>query len=885
MNVKNIPQEGAGGARFFRCALQVNPYAYIARHGKKSRFPDEASYNTALIDACIASAVEVIAVTDHYRIRSSVSLIATAQAAGLVVFPGFEAVSKDGVHFLCLFSPDTPVHDVDRRIGECGIAGDAEDSPVGTQDALELMACCERWGAICIAAHVGASGGLLKKLSGKSAINAWRSQHLLACSLPGPIKDAQANIRPILENKNADYHRERPVAVVNAQDVSDPADLARPASGCAIKMSKPSCEALRLAFLDPQSRIRLDSDAKPKPHTELLNIEWEGGFLDGTSLQLNESLNILIGGRGTGKSTVVESIRYVLDSEPIGEQARRSHTALVKNVLRSGTRIAMRLRSPHPSPREYLIERTVPNRPAVKDADGDLLDLTPDDVTPNLDVFSQHELSELARDPEQRTRLLDRFLEQSSEQEDSAAHTLQQSGKKVLAELHRAQKLEQRISQLPATKETLQRYEDAGLEDRLQEKTQLVREQHLFDQATDRIAVLAEHATTLEANLPVDSELLDAEERDALPNGGLVARAEQALAKLSTDAGKAAAALRRAIEKSEAEMSRIDALWEAASEASNADYERALRKLQREDIDGAEFIRLRGRIETLESDQKELTKVKAALRRARQERGAARLAFEEHKAKQFRALAQAAKKVTRSLRGRVQVKVHFQGNREPLIELLRERVGGRLQETCEALTNLDQLSLSALADACRTGPEVLVRDFGIPASQAPRLAAMDEEALMAIEELTLPATTALTLNVAVPGAPESWRALEDLSAGQKATAVLLLLLLESDAPLIIDQPEDDLDNRFITDGVVPQVRKEKHHRQFVFATHNANIAVLGDAELIVALNAHGDGGHVQASIPSDHVGSLDLQPVREVVEEVLEGGKAAFELRRLKYGF
>ena len=63
--------------------------------------------------------------------------------------------------------------------------------------------------AICIAAHVAAPGGLLKTLSGQSAIDAWRSPHLLACALPGPIGDAPANLRPIIENGDPDYRRER----------------------------------------------------------------------------------------------------------------------------------------------------------------------------------------------------------------------------------------------------------------------------------------------------------------------------------------------------------------------------------------------------------------------------------------------------------------------------------------------------------------------------------------------------------------------------------------------------------------------------------------------------------------------------------------------------
>jgi hypothetical protein len=156
---------------------------------------------------------------------------------------------------------------------------------------------------------------------------------------------------------------------------------------------------------------------------------------------------------------------------------------------------------------------------------------------------------------------------------------------------------------------------------------------------------------------------------------------------------------------------------------------------------------------------------------------------------------------------------------------------------------------------------------------------------MRVEELDLAPTTEIELNVAPDGQLEAWQKLDALSTGQKATAVLLLLLLESDAPLVVDQPEDDLDNRFITDGVVPRMREEKRRRQFVFATHNANIPVLADAELIAGLSATGEAGQGRARIPPEHMGSIDSLAVRELVEELLEGGKEAFEMRRLKYGF
>jgi hypothetical protein len=86
------------GARFYRCALQVNPYEYLSRNKKATAFKDEATYNRAIVDSCLAAGVEVIAVTDHYRVRSGEALRAAARKAGINVLGGFEASTKDGVH-------------------------------------------------------------------------------------------------------------------------------------------------------------------------------------------------------------------------------------------------------------------------------------------------------------------------------------------------------------------------------------------------------------------------------------------------------------------------------------------------------------------------------------------------------------------------------------------------------------------------------------------------------------------------------------------------------------------------------------------------------------------------------------------------------------------
>ena len=398
------------GARFYRCALQINPFAYLHRHNKKTSFLKEAEYNAAIIAACQEIGIEVIGVTDHYRVEESKSLVQAARAAGLFAFSGFESVTKDGVHFLCLFDPEKD-NALERFIGECGVHDMAAASPTGALDSIELLNQAKDWGAICVAAHVAGEGGLLNRLKGQPRINAWKSPELLACALAGPVSDAPENIRPILENRDSQHKRSRPVAVLNTSDVNSPEDLKKNGASCFLKMSNISVEALRQAFLDPESRIRLHSDSQAEPHAEFLALTWEGGFLGGTSVHFNANLNVLVGGRGTGKSTMVESIRYALGLEPLGEDARKAHEGVIRYVLRSGTKISLLVQSHKPSARCYTIERSIPNPPIVKDEAGEVLTLSPKDVMPGVEVFGQHEISELTKSREKLTMLLERFVD------------------------------------------------------------------------------------------------------------------------------------------------------------------------------------------------------------------------------------------------------------------------------------------------------------------------------------------------------------------------------------------------------------------------------------------------------------------------------------------
>jgi ABC-type Mn2+/Zn2+ transport system ATPase subunit len=118
-----------------------------------------------------------------------------------------------------------------------------------------------------------------------------------------------------------------------------------------------------------------------------------------------------------------------------------------------------------------------------------------------------------------------------------------------------------------------------------------------------------------------------------------------------------------------------------------------------------------------------------------------------------------------------------------------------------------------------------------------------------------------------------------LSLGQQQSVLLALMLSSrSTAPLIIDQPEDNLDGEFIYHTLVPVLRRAKERRQVIVVTHNANIAVLGDAEQIIVLKSTNERGRVVSR------GSIDDGTTRDAACAILEGAKEAFRRRARIYG-
>jgi len=883
--------ELSSGAHFYRCALQVNPYAYLQRHGKEDKFGSEGAYNEAIVQACKAQDIDVIGVTDHYRIGESESLIDHASSEGLHVFPGFEAATNQNVHFLVLFDPGTEINRIEHCISRCVPSDERETkSPLGSKSCSELLERCEQWGVACIAAHVINGGGLFEELNGKPRVSAWIDPKLQAVSLPCKPDDIDEHgVQRILKNKDENHRRDRLPAMIRAKDVDDPSDLTNPKSSTWIKMVEPTVEGLRQAFLDHESRIEWE-DPGEHDHAEFLAMTWQGGFLDGIKIRFNEDMNVLIGGRGTGKSTIIESLRYVLRQEPLGDDARARHQNIVQHVVGKGTKISLLVRIHRPSERTYLIERTVPNPPKVRDEDGNVRNLSPADLMPDVEIYGQHEVAELATEQSKLVHLLDRFAEIPTDLEErkrSLRSDLADTRRRILEIDREVRDINERLDALPGIEETLEQYREAGVEQKLEKQSKLVREEGLLETAKDRIEGLKQIQQSLDKSLPIDRTFISSSVREELVNRELLADVNNILEILSEQATEYSESLQELLKTGSQRLSELEEDWADRKADAEEDYEEALRELKDADVDGEEFLELRRKVEELRPLRKKREQYQRERQKVQQKRRNLLAEWRSVLEEEYRGYEQACAEIRshEELKSSVRVEVTFEGDRSPLRDLLDEQLDGHRKNLIDNLIDSENLSLESLAQKCREEAEEKLRDkFDLTENQAGKLTGMDAELCMKVEELELPPETTIELNVGDKRDP-NWRTLDQLSTGQRATAVLLLLLLESDTPLVVDQPEDDLDNRFVVRGVIPAIREEKGRRQFLFATHNANIPVLGDAEQILGLTARGHTGEGHATIPDDYRGAIDQTSVRTLVEEILEGGEEAFERRRAKYGF
>jgi energy-coupling factor transporter ATP-binding protein EcfA2 len=614
-------------------------------------------------------------------------------------------------------------------------------------------------------------------------------------------------------------------------------------------------------------------------------IEISGGFLPGLCINIPPGLTCIIGARGSGKSTLAEAVRFALS----GLSAAPKHCAdLIQANLAGGALVTITALADGSN--RYTIKRGLKQNPVLLTSESraiNTVDLDRGTFLP-LDAYSSLEIEAIADEAlgHKRRNLLDelrseqmrsihmslgdsaRALEANADRIRTVQRTIgdlteqmeelgdvrarlnalgpsDRESAEDFVRLSRQQQLDQReIAKLDSADRDLKTLE--GTLERLRREAQNVFAVRLTDEQSANADTLRRYDKVLAASMaPVEKHLsaIQTKIRDAQ---GVLAQARQSIAEIHTShAG---------------DLAKLNALNQAASEQARV---RALLEQQVAKLEGLEQqrVELHSELKTLLETRKSL-KADHILMRDQVSTMRDQVASElQHEAGE-------------RVRIRVMRNADYMSYQEMLVDGLK---GARVRNQNEILATLMQLRPEQLAQLIQANDlesfEELTH-FGAERSRKILDAFREAVDPLALEITPIEDRIAIELNVATASRPH-FKDASDLSRGQKCTALLPILLARRDNPLIIDQPEDNLDNHFIFETVVNAVQRMKRHRQMIFITHNANIPVLAEAELVLVMTSDGRVGAIEKR------GTVD--ECREQIIDLLEGGREAFELRSKRY--
>ena len=547
----------------------------------------------------------------------------------------------------------------------------------------------------------------------------------------------------------------------------------------------------------------------------IVSLTIVGGFLDGTRIEFLPGLNCIIGGRGTGKTTVIEFVRWTLDALPrhdLSPLARKRVEKLVEGNLQGG-RVELEVETRDGL--RYCITRSVGENPLVLDSNRNPTALS---VGPmsffRADIFSQNEVETIADHGRFQLELIDSFaLDEVSELERAAAEVVMQitsHAKQVQPLLARLSVLTEELKQLPAIEERLKGFATGA--DKLSEE---VTKAHGLKALRDRENRLLETSREFLAGFDLDlvgvsgrfktefSGKFTAELTQG-PNGEIIGSLKAKLVACSKVVEDAIAAARKAVTECFAAIGADD---EEALKLAHGQQDLAFRELiekhKQHQTQSAERVNLEKKRNKLLENKNEADELRRQLLAADKRRCELLAKLSETRDRRFGVRKQVAERLNASLSPNITVSIQQDGDTSGYRDLIETSMkGSRVHQGVVAQKLVRTLPPAQLAELVRTSDvQRLMEQADLNVDQAGKLVATfnSPDKLAELETVALHDAPAIKLRVG-----EQEKESSTLSTGQKCTTILPVLLLEGGSPLLIDQPEDNLDNRFIFETVVAQ---------------------------------------------------------------------------------
>lgn len=876
MRMEDMP-----GARFVRADLHV----HVVPDGQTTPNQTAGDY----VRAAVTQGIEVLAITDHNSVAFVRDAIAAAAGKPILVLPGVEVSSRDG-HLLAIFPPDgldqlegfAAATNLD--LGKTLPDGTRRSSrtmlhllnEIEARNGIGIVAHCDTGAGVHAAIKPGELSDLLSHgaLAGIEFIDLGNLHGWFVDTDPEPARANAWRARQRVPSLGA-----RGLARVMSSDAHDASLVGKDGARrplTRLRVGDRTYTAVRNALLyNPKSRVRPEASL-PASYPHLTSASFEGGFLDGVTIDLVQNLNCLIGGRGSGKSTALLAIRAALgadlppDVDP-DDPARMPDKTVIRFVDAAGTeREAIRQRGYEPT-----------------DADGFPIEL-------KLADLSQGESGQVALDYRSgRTQILaylDAFCDLSAQQdaERQVLERLTDNAAEVRRTAFREADYKAADEERKKLDANIKAAETGELESIAKWARLLAGQAAVITQVRANLDRLSSaHATAAVPRLDALAAETHAD-LDQRPIKDVRTPLDEAITELNEAVGKAdgahAATVKVASDKVVDVVGKWDAeykRWEGRRSKKQIELEGKGLKVQVGAIQdmGKKFADLTKRVAEMEERRRQ----HALALKARQDlleelRESRRLIYERRRAT-LRKVTKLANESTPELK--LDVSYAHEGVRRPWREWLQARFHFRADRLARLGLKIRPWEFAEAVAKGDLSPIEKINDTD--GDQRPYFSSDD---LALIKDLTLDERFEIEtmrledlprVDVTEGG---TRRGFDHLSTGQQHSVLLgLLLCADRSEPLIIDQPEDHLDAPYIATAVVRHLEAAKERRQVIIATHNANLTVLGDAELVLPLYAVDGHGEVHDSGAIDHPDTL-----RHVCQ-LLEGGASAYARRGERYGF
>jgi len=932
------------GAHFYRCDFQVHTPRDINWGGERPTTPEQRkSYAEDFIKKCRDLGLHAVAITDHHDFgfypiikEAAVSELdeqgqTIAGEKKIIVYPGIElTLSTPPCQAILIIDTDYPVNDLDQILHLLGVTPNCPEEETTIQtvpitntivngfeelyDKLNTIQSLR--GRFIVLPNLNDGGQHTLLRAGNS--EHYRKMPCVGGYVDGSISQHGTGDQNIVNGVAREWGY-KSVAVFQTSDnrQRDFGNLGNHTTW--VKWAVPTAEALRQACLAKESRIGQSIPDLPQIYITKIDVT-NSKFLSSFSVELNQQYTALIGGRGTGKSTILEYLRWGLCDQTEGafapeeqteiEKRRQSLIAKTLVPFAGEVRVTFNLNGV-----THVVKRNSDNREIVlKIGDGNFEQVSEEEIRTILPIqaYSQKQLSSVGV----RTEELKRFIQLPiATQLKNLKFQISDCSKKIKTSYNnyiRKKEIQNEIDQFNLEIKSLNNQVEnlrkllIGISDSdrqiIAKKQKFDIEQNLISKSQLEIEIIQNRISELITSFFRYPEAFPA--NIALENDSLMNAIEQARTKKFDEVKAIAQQLQNSFNlENLIEFNNLVSQWEQLKNVFNEQYEIAKAKASSNQTQLNEISRIDARLQELAISLNERSSVLKEL-------GSPEIEFAEVRdewfllhQKKVDLLNEQSQKFSQLSKGLIksevtknidikqikdQIIVAFQGTRiqENKIQLLCESISSNENPLQSWKKVLDELKVLAELKVSED------KKVDLPDTPILNRCEYNDGNKMRIIETLSPdnwlsmATTEIEFN------PEFYYLTSnemgdiipfaEASAGQQATALLTVLLSQSGTPLIIDQPEDDIDNRAVNE-IIENIWRAKKKRQLIFTSHNANLVVNGDAELVICCDYRESDSQTRGFIKAE--GAIDFKTVRDEITSVMEGGEKAFRLRKDKYGF